>query len=213
MNTYLIKRKVELIKEAKQDFLELYNIDHTPFTTKYFFYFIVYNNKKYVHKKSLNFIYTNGDTYTRTDNPYICNLSKQLNVIPIVELLSTYTGSLLPELLEENEKFLVYRFEPGTAIDSVTSDEFHYAKKQHDSLSVSPFYVSMAYNLVRTHDNIKLVDLKHFDVKNDLPFFLYMYNKEYCVNTLYVEEKTEIISIIQFLEKDYPLMHTKIIRY
>ena len=213
MNTYLIKNKVELIKEARQDFLELYGINCNPFTNKYFFYFFIHDNKKYVHKRSLKFVYTNGDTYTREDNPYFCNLTKQIDVIDIVDFLSTYTGSFLLELLEENEKFLVYRFETGTPIDSITVDEFYYAKKQHDSLSVSPFYVSMAYNLIKTQDTIKLVDLKHFDVKKDLPFFLYMYNQEYCVNTLYVEKRTDITPINQFLEKDYPLTHTKIVRY
>jgi hypothetical protein len=213
MNTYLIKSKVELIKEARQDFLDIYGIEHTPFTRKLFFYFFVYNNKKYVHKKSLNFVYSNADTWTTDKEPICCELTKQISPPGVVDFLSSYAGTLLPTLVENNEKFLVFEYLQGQAVDSITSDEFYYIEQQHEKLQLTPFYNSMAYNLIRNQNIIKLTDLKHFEQKQNLPFFLYMYNEQNCVNTLYIKTNTDTNGIVQHLGKDYPVKNCITVEY
>jgi hypothetical protein len=213
MNTYLTKSKVDLIKEARTDLFDLYGINYTPFTRKIYFYFFVYRNRKYVHKRSLNFVYSNADTYTNIKDPYYCELTKQLTPPNVVDFLSQYKGTLLPELVEENDKFLVYEYVPGEAVESVTEEEFNYIKCEHDSMQLTPFYNSMTYNLARHQRSIKLVDLKHFETKKELPFFIYMYNQQNCVNTLYVKNNTDIERISQHLAADYPVDQCCIIRY
>jgi hypothetical protein len=214
MNLYLIKSKVDLIKEAQQDFLNLYGKECNPFTRKVYFYFFVQDNKKYIHKKALQFIYTNAETYTSEVDPYYCNLTKSVTPAPNVEpFLSEYSGSLLPRLLEDNDKFFVYEYVNGHPIESVSLEEFYYLKLQHDSLDFTPFYNSMTYNLIRTDESIKLIDFKHFDHKKDLPFFVYLYNEDNRVNTLYIEKNTDTDSIAGYLGIDYPVKDAKIIEY
>jgi len=205
MNTYLIKSKVELIKEAKQDFLNLYGIDHTPFTRKIYFYFFEYGGKKYIHRKSLRFVYTNADTYTREVDPYFCFLFKVTTPPDVEQFLIEYEGDLLPKLIEVNDKFLVYEYFEGDPVDNITAQEFEYLRTQHNTMQLTPFYNSMTYNLCRNETNIKLIDFKHFETKKDLPFFLYLYNEQNCVNTLYVQSNSDIDKIKEHLIFDYPV--------
>lgn len=213
MNTYLINSKVQFIKEARDDFKRLYDLDCAPFTRKIYFYFFIQNNKKYVHKRALNFVYTNADTYTNDVDPVLCGLTKQTTPINICGFLESYQGSLLPALLESNQSFLVYEYYPGDAVESVTAEEFRYLKEQHTQLPLTPFYNSMTYNLVRNNKEIKLVDLKHFEPKDTKPFFLYLYNKDNRVNTLYVENGTNLGPIVDHLGIDYPILDATIIEY
>jgi len=213
MNTYLIQSKVQLIKEAQADLFELYKIDFTPFTRKIYFYFFIHEQKKYVYKRALNFVYANADTYTNEINPSYCNLTKSLSPVNICKFLETYTGTLLPKLIDNNDKFFVYQYIEGNPIDSVTNNEFFNLKAHHESMELTPFYNSMAYNLVRTTNDIKLVDLKHFESKKNLPFFVYLYNKNNGVNSLYIEKHSALDKVVQHLALDYPMEYTKIITY
>lgn len=214
MNTYLIKSKVDLIKEAKQDFLDIYGVDYTPFTRKKFFYFFEYNSKKYIHRKSLRFIYTNADTYANEMDPYYCALTKLITPHDVEDFLINYQGTLLPKLVEVNDKFLVYEYFDGEPVDRITESEFEYLKAQHDNLQLTPFYNSMTYNLCRNRRVIKLIDFKHFEKKEELPFFLYLYNQDNCVNTLYVgKDEADADKIYFHLEKDYPVDKAEVIRY
>lgn len=213
MNTYLIKSKVELIKEAKQDFLNLYGVDYTPFTRKIYFYFFEHGNKKYIHRKSLRFVYTNADTYTQEVDPYFCFLSKVINPPNVEKFLIEYKGDLLPKLIEVNDKFLVYEYFEGDPVDNITLQEFKYLEKQHDIMHLTPFYNSMTYNLCRNKASIKLIDFKHFELKKDLPFFLYLYNEQNCVNTLYIQSNSNIDKIREHLIVDYPVDKCCIIKF
>jgi hypothetical protein len=213
MNTYLTNCKVELIKEAKQSLLDLYGIDSTPFTRKIYFYFFIYNNKKYVYKKALNFVYSNAETYTTALDPVMCHLTKEIEPVRICEFLENYCGNLLPSLLEINDKFLVYEFEAGDPVDSITQLEFNTLRDHVETMSLTPFYNSMTYNLVRGPNGIKLIDLKHFEVKDNKPFFVYLYNKDNGVNLLYVIKDTVIDSILQHLNIDYPASEATLIEY
>lgn len=213
MNTYLIQSKVELIKLARDDFKRIYGVDYTPFTRKIYFYFFEYNNKKYVHKESLKFIYSNADTYTKEIDPYFCFLSKQTYPIDIINFLENYQGDLLPKLLEINDNFLVYDYWPAEPVDSIDATEFWYLKDQHNHIRLTPFYNSMAYNLARNGDQIKLIDLKHFEIKDDKPFFIYLYNEDNRVNILYIEKGSELARVFQHLSVDYPISDAIIIEY
>jgi hypothetical protein len=213
MNIYLTNRKVELIKEAKQSLMDLYNIDCTPFSRKIYFYFVIHDNKKYVYKKALNFVYSNAETYTTDLSPTVCYLKKEIQPVNICEFLENYCGDLLPALLEANDKFLVYAVEDGNPVDSITELEFNTLRKYNETISLTPFYNSMAYNLVRGPNGIKLIDLKHFEVKDNKPFFVYLYNKDNGVNLLYVIKGTEIKSILEHLDIDYPASIATLIEY
>jgi hypothetical protein len=213
MNTYLIQNKVKFIREAQTDFFNLYKINYTPFTNKIYFYFFTYEQKKYVHKQALKFVYSNADTYTTEIDPLYCNLIKSIVPVDVCNFLETYTGTLLPKLLENNDKFFVYEYTEGNSIETITSDEFFTLKNHHENMQLTPFYNSMAYNLIRTSNNIVLIDLKHFENKKRLPFFVYLYNKNHGVNRLYTEEHTNLDEIVQHLALDYPMEFVKIITY
>lgn len=213
MNTYLTQSKVAFIKEARDDFKRIYGLDHTPFTRKIYFYFFEHSGKKYVHKRSLKFIYSNADTYTTEVDPDYCYLTKQTTPVDVITFLESYTGTLLPKLLENNDNFLVYEYWEAEPVDYVTSDEFWYLKNQHEQLQLTPFYNSMTYNLARNDNTIKLIDLKHFEPKDDKPFFLYLYNEQNSVNTLYIEKGTNIETINAHLGIDYPVLDANIIEY
>jgi hypothetical protein len=211
MNIYLIKRKVELIKQARQDFLDIYGINHTPFTRKIYFYFFVHNNLKYIHKPSLDFVYSNAETWTTIRNPDCCGLAKEFETLDLYPFLELYNGDLLPKLVDHNSKFIVYQYVEGEPIESITEHEFFYLRVENSKLLLTPFYNSMAYNLVRTSNGIKLIDFKHFEPKDNKPFFIYLYNEQNRVNTLYIEQGTPLKPIIAHLEIDYPV-HSAIIR-
>lgn len=205
INTYLIKSKAAFIKEARDDFLDIYGINLTPFTRKIYFYFFIHDNKKYIHKRALWFVYTNADTYTKEVDPWFCYLSKQTDPTDIYPFLESYQGTLLPQLLESNDKFLVYDYFDGDPIESITDDEFFKLKAHHEQMTLTPFYNSMTYNLVRADNDIKLIDFKHFEPKDDKPFFVYLYNEENGVNILYIEIGTDTQDIFNHLSIDYPV--------
>ena len=205
MNTYLIQSKVKLIKDARAKLFELYNIDYTPFTRKIYFYFFIYEQKKYVHKESLEFVYSNAETYTEDIDPYYCNLTKCILPVDVCNFLESYSGTFLPKLLDSNNTFLVYEYVNGDPIESVNQTEFFTLKLHHEAMELTPFYNSMTYNLIRTEKDVILVDLKHFENKKDLPFFVYLYNKDNCVNRLYIESTSDLDSIKQHLALDYPI--------
>ena len=212
-NTYLTNSKVNLIKQARQDFYDVYGENCRPFTNKIFFYFVVKAGRKFVHKSSLEFVYNNAETWTKDPCPDQCQLTKQYEPMDVCAFLSSYRGELLPELLEDNDKFLVYEFYEGDPVTHINSDEFFSLRDLHDDMMVTAFYNSMAYNLVRSEHGIKLVDLKHFEVKDHKPFFVYLYNMEIALNVLYVERGTDCSIITQHLGIDYPMAQTTIIEY
>ena len=212
MNSYLIKSKVDLIREAKNDFLALYNEQCYPFTRKTFFYFFIQDDKKYIHKKSLNFVYTNANCYIDDVDPSHCSLTKH-DPVDVCSFLETYKGKLLPKLIENNPMFFVYEFYEGDPITSINKEDFFFLKEQHESLPLTPFYNSMTYNIVRGKDGLKLVDFKHFEEKDTKPFFVYMYNELQSINHLFVEEGTDINPIVEHLEKDYPVAKAEVYTY
>ena len=211
MNTYIIKSKVEKIKEAKKDFFNLYGINVTPFTRKQFFYFFIYDNKKFVHKNSLNFVYTNADTFTYDKDPYFCDTTFQKNSIKLYDFLRTCDSELLPKLIEENDKFLVYEYMDGNPVTRINKEQYYFLKSCHDKMSLTPFYNSMAYNIIDTKYGLKLIDFKHFEEKDNKPFFVYFFNEEFNINELHFSERLQEIK--NHLQKDYPVQDSLKIKY
>ena len=211
MNTYIINSKIKYINQAKKDLFELYGINYTPFTRKIFFYFFIFKGKKYVHKESLRFVNSNAETYTRSSDPYYCNLKKEFEPLNIEPFLEKYTGNLLPKLLENNDKFFVYEYVEGDPVVDINSDEFYNLKSKIDDVEITPFYNSMAFNLIRTPEDIKLVDFKHLEKKTNMPFFVYFYNKEFNINSLHLSKQEDLTEVKKLLSIDYPIEKTKII--
>jgi hypothetical protein len=213
MNTYLIKSKVDLIKSARDDLLKIYGVDYTPFTRKPYFYFFELDGKKFVHKEALRFVYANADTYTKEVSPYYCKLIKEYNPPDICKFLESYNGDALPSLLDSNSKFLVYEYITGDPINSLTQDEFYQLERYHNELELTPFYNSMTYNLARTENSIKIIDLKHFEYKINISFFIYLYNEDHGINQLYVKCNTNLESIVKHLAVDYPVDNATLLTY
>jgi hypothetical protein len=213
MNTYIINSKIRLIKQAKKDLFDLYGINYTPFTRKMFFYFFILDNKKYIHKESLRFVNSNAETYTKSLNPYYCNLQKEFEPFDVENVLENYEGNLLPKLLDNNDKFFVYEYVEGDLVTDLNNNEFFNLKKTVCNTKFTPFYNSMAFNLVRTKNDIKLIDFKHLEKKQDIPFFIYFYNLENCINRLYIESGVNLDKINNLLKVDYPINKSHIIVY
>lgn len=213
MNSYLIQSKARLIRQAQQDLLDIYGINYTPFTRKIYFYFFELNGRKYVHKESLKFVYSNAETYTTEVDPHFCYLTKQKDPVNVCSFLESYKGNFLPKLLDDNHAFFVYEYIDGDPVDYIDHNEFYKLKEYHNTLELTPFYNSMTYNLARASDGIKLIDLKHFELKKSLPFFVFLYNKENGVNKIYIESNSDLGSIKDHLSIDYPVEYSSIITY
>lgn len=213
MNIYIIKSKVEKIQQAKQDFYDWKGIEVSPFTKKVFFYFFIHEGVKYIHKPSLQFVYSNADTYTYDVDPQLCHLQKEYEILDIFPFLESYKGTVTPKLIEYTDKFVAYEEVVGEPVVSVTEDEFWYLRAQHYVMRYTPFYNSMAYNLVRTENSIKLIDFKHFEERDTKPFFLYFYNQEHNINRLYTEQGTDLDVIHKHLEIDYPSKKADVVYY
>lgn len=213
MNTYIINEKVRLIRKAQADYKKDFGLDYTPFTRKNFFYFFVRDNKKYVHKESLRFVYTNADTFHNDSDPTFCYLQKQVDIPDVVSFLGSAKSPLLPTLLEETSSFLVFDYIPGEPIKSLNEKDYKYIKDEVDKLELTPFYNSMTYNLLKNNNKVYLIDLKHFEKKVDIPFFIYFYNYDFGINTLYTDERSNVSLIKEIIDVDYPFDKANIIYY
>lgn len=212
MNTYIIKEKAQWIRRAQNDLFREFGIKHIPFTRKQFFYFFDIDRKKYIHKEALKFVYSNADTYSYRSDPVYCNLAKEYEIPDIMNFLENAENELLPTLVEVTDNFLVYDYIPGKPVESITEQEYNYLKDKDTFMELTPFYNSMTYNLLR-EDKLYLIDLKHFEERKDLPFFIYFYNYDNCINKLYTDKNADIGKIKEHLLVDYPIEGTEIIYY
>ncbi len=207
---YLTQLKAQLLRRAQRDFAEEYNKQITPYTSKTFFYFHIMDGVKYVHLPSLEAVYSNGDTFCTDLLPECCYLQKQIEPVDIASFLTSYNGDLLPLKLHQNKSFIAYQTVRGQALTQVNIHEFYRLKEKSRHCALTPFYNSMAYNLVKADDSddVFLVDVKHFEEKDNKPFFIYMFNRENGINDLYVEQLTN--TILDHLRIDYPVDYAKI---
>ena len=192
---YKKQMKIKLMRQALTDFEN--DFGYKPesfFTNKDNFYFIKDKNKKYIHKKSLQLIYTNYDTYTYDINPTKCDLDKHPKDFQRFNLCK-----ILPSA---SKHFWIVDWLEGEIITEITEKDFWSLKKKWDKQDFTPFYNQMCYNLIK-NNGIYIIDYKHFEYKKDLPFFVYFYNNDYNINTLYYYK--DLDKIIKHLEIDYPI--------
>jgi hypothetical protein len=69
----------------------------------------------------------------------------------------------------------------------------------------------MCYNLIDTVGGIKVLDLKHFELVDDKPFFIFMNNDDANINVLYIEKGADIAPVLNHINIDYTV--TDIIYY
>jgi hypothetical protein len=203
-NSYRNKCKIKLMREAIEDFKKDFRLKpDTFFTEKDNFYFIKKSNKKYIHKKSLKMIYTNYDTYTYDLEPETCKIQKIFDEKDIFDF----------DLLDfpQTEHFYISPWIDGETVLDITKNDFYYLKNLYKDKTYTPFYNQMLFNLIKNQKGIHIIDYKHFEYKKDLPFFIYFYNKEYKINTLYYEKDLEKIK--EHLKKDYPIQEAKNVRF
>lgn len=215
MFNYPLKVKIKQINKAISDFGELYNEKISPFTRKKIFYFFKHNNIKFIHKNSLRKYYTNLDTYSYDiETKNYCNLNDKNNIKEMEDNFNNVMQYIKsgPELLpqyKETENFLYTEYIDGEVLSSITKEDFYYLKEMINEFT--PFYNSMAYNLIKKDNKIYLIDIKHLEKVDNKPFFIYMYNKDHGINNLYVDSKYD--EIIEFLSSDYPMDDCRIIKY
>lgn len=208
--------KAKQIREAMADYKQEFDKNVKIFTNKEFFYFFMDDNKKFIHKDSLRFRLTNADTYGYNINPEVCLLEDRKNVPSmekeikdIFDFIINTKSPLMPELTQ-TKNFLSYEFIEGEPLKEITLEDFYILKEFHEQHEFTPFYNSMCYNIIRTKSGLKIVDFKHYERKDKKPFFVYMYNQKYNVNTLYLETSTNLYQVLEYLKQDYPIMQNNI---
>lgn len=197
--------------QAVLDFEELYGQRlYVPHTNKQYFYFIAHGGKKYVHKSSLRFLYTNRDTYTYEDDASCCPLTREFEPIDIVSILESESLPFLPKLLDSNEHFLVYEYIEGTPIQDITEDDYEECRHIHSQSSLTPMYNSINGNMIRTPSGIKLIDFKQLDpVEPSTPFFVYL--RYPTSSTLHIDASSDIAPVLSLLDAEYSTNNLSII--
>lgn len=217
LNRFLLVEKSKQILKAKKHYLEDFDKETKMFTNKEFFYFFLDEGKKYIHKDSLRFCLTNADTYnfdinptgeTNTDPQVVKAFEKEIH--DLFEFYTNYKGNFLPNL-QSSKHFFYYDFVEGESITSITDEEFFKLKEFHDSSEFTPFYNSLCYNIVREPNNsLKIIDFKHFERKDEKPFFVYLYNEDHRINVLYMEKTDDLKQALSHLIQDYPVRYENI---
>ena len=209
---YDVWAKAENTRLAQHDFEQLYGKHVTPFTRKQYFYFIVDGGKKYVHKHSLRYIYSNRDTFVMDEGLNYCRLAKEFEPIDIIHILETRQLAFMPQLIESNEHFLVYDYVSGTLMQSLTNSDYYECKQIHSQSPLTPFYNSINDNLIKTNDGIKLIDFKQLDpVDRDQPFYVYLRNP--LATELHVDVGVDVSDIVKYIEEEFVAYNLTIVRH
>jgi hypothetical protein len=210
---YDLRSKIVNIKQAQDDFFAIYH-EHiqVPHTNKPLFYFIAKDGKKYVHKHSLRFIYSNRDTFTLEDGVNYCKLTQEFTPLDIVSMLEAEQIPFFPRLLDTNEYFLVYEYVDGELMQDLTNDDYQECKALHQSCKYTPFYNSINDNLIRTPSGIKLIDFKQLDpVDPTIPFYVYL--RYTTSNQLHVDAGTPTSDIVSFLAAEFSVDNLTIVEH
>ena len=210
-NLYLSWSKTNNIRIAQNDFRRVYNKNIYPSTDKPFFYFIIYDNKKYVHRQSLEFFYSNGDTYHTDEFNNYCFLTKKFVPLPITNFLITCKSQLLPKLIEVTNDFLIFEYVKGQELVAASRTIFYDLKKYHTELKYTPFYNSVNENIIITDSGYKIIDFKQFQEKDDKPFFLYLDLENR--TELHIEHGEDVQNVLSFIEQEYTIHNISVIQY
>ena len=212
LSAYDIWAKTEHIRQAQSDFNRLYGKHVTPFNRKQYFYFIADGGRKYVHKPSLQYVYTNRDTFTHDEGLEYCHLTKEFTPIDIINILETQQLPFMPKLIDVNDSFLVYEYVEGEPMHTVSSHTYNECKRIHLSSPLTPFYNSVNDNLLLTDDGITLIDFKQLDpIDPAQPFYVYVRAPHY--TELHVDVDVCTDDIVQLLDEEFSTLNLSIIRH
>lgn len=236
MREYLRLEKIKRLHQAKADLKTDFNIDvpeGTGFTLSDMFHFIRIDDKKYVHKESMRFILTNGDTYnvnqeitekvTINHDPEV-KKKTDANMERMFQFFREDINSfkLYPEFLEESEHFFVFKYygDGWENLSSLTKEDSKYIRKNYvktykkTNETVTPFYNQMSHKLLKNikTGEIKMVDLKSLEFRPKTDLAIYMYND--AVNDLYLLERRFVTrsKIVAPFVMDYPGEAARIIK-
>jgi len=233
---YLRDKKIEFLKKCHEDFISDFNFELSSgagFTRCDFFHFVVHEQIKFVHKESLKFILTNGDTYSRHERLEEImqpNQEQKEIVLKDVERMFDFLRTeinqvnLFPKLLSETKNFFVFEYydeddwlqlEKLSLKDSVYIRHTFLTYTKNKKEIVTPFYNQMANKIFRNRKTgeVKMVDLKSLEFRKNGPLAILMNNKY--VNDLYLLERRYWTKshILKPFSIDYPVHLTSIIKH
>ena len=174
---------------AKRDWFELYNKTVRIQTKKDWFYYIIDDGVKYIHKHSLKVRYE-VERESKTDFDDIDYILKNYKLFPKIKY---------------NNYFYYFKFVEGEPISDITQNEFYYLKENFDINGYTTFYAGMYLNIIRSGSGLFLIDPKHFRPITGLPFFLCLSNNMN-INKIYIErcDEHEHENIISYLRGEHP---------
>lgn len=238
MSVYLREEKIKWLHKMRDDLLKDCGVEvphGSGFSKKSFVHFMVVDDKKYVHKEALKFIYTNGGTYfMNTEMPkyFVVNQNavEKKRIDGNVERMFNFFREginqckIYPEFLAETENFFVFKYyseDEWERLERLTRYDTDFIKKSFDQTFkdekevITPFYNQM-YNKLFRHKKtgeIVMVDLKGLEVWPKTSLAILMYG-EY-VNDLYLLERRFLTRayILKPFAIDYPVQETNIIRH
>lgn len=235
--TYLRNKKVELIKESYVDFKADFNVEldyGSGFTRSDFFHFVIYDGKKYVHKKAFEFLLTNGETFlVNVENPKEFMVNKNVNEIVkhkanVVKMFEFFRSEInkyeiYPKLLNESEHFFVFEYygdeDYEEILDLKLEDakyiSLHYKKATKGKNEVvTPFFNQMYHKILRHKHSkiIKIRDIKGLEFHDNEALGILFYND--AVNVYYLLERRYILKsmILAPFKNDYKVKATQMIK-
>ncbi|WP_408098570.1 hypothetical protein ACJVC5_06555 [Peredibacter sp. HCB2-198] len=237
MREYLRLEKIKRLHQAKADLKTDFNIDvpeGTGFTRSDMFHFIRIGDKKYVHKESMRFILTNGDTYNvnqEISDNVVINQNPEIrkktddNVARMFQFFREDINKfpLYPEFLEESPHFFVFRYYAGDweNISRLTKEDSKFIRKhfvktyKNTKETITPFYNQMSHKLVKNMKTgeIKMVDLKSLEFRPKTDLAIYMYND--AINDLYLLDRRFVTrsKLVAPFAMDYPSEAARIIKH
>lgn len=237
MREYLRLEKIKHLHQVKLDLKSDFNLDvadGTGFTRSEMFHFVRIGDKKYVHKESMRFILTNGDTYNvnqqLADNVFInkdpeIRKKTDANVDRMFKFFREDINQfpLYPELLEETPHFFVFRYYDGDweNISWLSKADSKYIRKHYvkayknTNETITAFHNQMSHKLVKNMKTgeIKMVDIKSLEFRPKTDLAIYMFND--IVNDLYLLERRFVTrkTIVAPFAMDYPSEAARIIKH
>lgn len=212
------QKKVDLVERANSDFLSDFGISlprGTGFSKSDNFHFLVYKNRKYVHKYSLYHLITDADDIDKELDFSVTDFHEA-----IVQLKNEQ--QIFPKLIEESEHFYIFEYysrdDGWFPVEFLTTDHAIWIKNEVNKLwrgkkkVLSPFYSQQYGKIVRKYgtNEIRFIDLKYMELVKKHPLFVYFCSNE--KNDLYLIERNlnPFYSLKKRLSREYPFDKVKI---
>lgn len=236
-SVYQRENKVRLLNQFREDFKHDFNIDPghgKGFTRSEYFHFGAIGNRKYVHKESMRFMLTNGESYyvgvealelfkVNPDQSEKEKIEKNIERIFNFFRNDINNYKIYPNLLEETEHFFVFEFYELEEWEELESLNLKDAKRITEALLpiykknkeiVTPFYNQMNLKFLRNKKTgeIKCRDIKSLEFRPASPLGILFYNGY--INTYYQLERRfrSREYILRDFAIDYPVKSTKVVK-